>query len=159
MIKCKIITMGGLKEKFFKAAAEEYAKRLSRFCKLEICEIEPVRLPEKPSEGEIKSALQKEAELICKKIPPDSFVCSLCVEGRSFSSEAFAKQIGACSNNGQTLCFIIGSSYGLDEQVKQQSHLRLSLSEMTFPHKLFRVMLLEQIYRGFMILSGSQYHK
>ena len=159
MIKCRIIAMGSLKEKFFKEACGEYIKRLSRFCDLDICEIEPQKLPEKPSLGEIENALKKEAEQINKKIPQNSLVISLCVEGKQMSSEKLAEKIKEVSAVGRGLCFIIGSSHGLADKVKKTSDLRLSLSEMTFPHKLFRVMLLEQIYRGFMINSGSDYHK
>lgn len=159
MIKCRIIAMGSLKEKFFKDACGEYIKRLSRFCDLDICEIEPQKLPEKPSLGEIENALNKEAELINKKIPQNSLVISLCVEGKQMSSEKLAEKIKEVSAVGRGLCFIIGSSHGLADEVKKNSDLKLSLSEMTFPHKLFRVMLLEQIYRGFMINSGSEYHK
>ncbi len=159
MIKCKIIALGDLKEKFFKEACSEYAKRLSRFCSLEICELTPVRLSENPSQSEISSALKKEAELIFKKIPQNSRVISLCVEGRELSSESLATEIKKNVDSGTSLCFIIGSSYGLAGEVKERSNMRLSLSQMTFPHKLFRVMLLEQIYRGFMINEGSKYHK
>ncbi len=159
MIKCKIIALGSLKEKFFKEACAEYQKRLSRFCDLEICEIEPVRLPDIPSSGEIENALKKEANQIIKKIPQNAKVIALCVEGKEMPSEKLAAQIDEISAIGQGICFIIGSSYGLSNEVKKMADLRLSLSQMTFPHKLFRVMLLEQLYRGFMINQGSQYHK
>ena len=159
MIKCKIIALGSLKEKFFKEACAEYQKRLSRFCDLEICEIEPVRLPDTPSLGEIENALKKEADQIIKKIPQNAKVIALCVEGKEMPSEKLAAQIDKISAIGQGICFIIGSSYGLSNEVKKMADLRLSLSQMTFPHKLFRVMLLEQLYRGFMINQGSQYHK
>ncbi len=159
MIKCKIIALGSLKEKFFKEACAEYQKRLSRFCDLEICEIEPVRLPDTPSTGEIENALKKEADQIIKKIPQNAKVIALCVEGKEMPSEKLAAQIDEISAIGQGICFIIGSSYGLSNEVKKMADLRLSLSQMTFPHKLFRVMLLEQLYRGFMINQGSQYHK
>ena len=159
MIKCKIIALGSLKEKFFKEACAEYQKRLSRFCDLEICEIEPVRLPDTPSSGEIENALKKEADQIIKKIPQNAKVIALCVEGKEMPSEKLAAYIDEISAIGQGICFIIGSSYGLSNEVKKMADLRLSLSQMTFPHKLFRVMLLEQLYRGFMINQGSQYHK
>ncbi len=159
MIKCKIISLGSLKEKYFKDAANEYQKRLSRFCDLEICEIEPIKLPENPSKGEIGSALKKEAELIIKKIPSNAVTFALCVEGKQLSSEKFAEKISGISSMGQGMCFIIGSSFGLSDEVKSYVDFKLSMSEMTFPHKLFRIMLLEQLYRGFMINSGSQYHK
>lgn len=159
MIKCKLIVLGSLKEKYLKEACKEYEKRLSRYCDLEICEIEPVRLPDKPSQSEIVSALKKEAELINKKIPQNARVITLCVEGKPLSSEAFAEKIKSDVSIGTNLCFIIGSSYGLSPEIKKNSDFKLSLSEMTFPHQLFRVMLLEQIYRAFKINEGSTYHK
>lgn len=159
MIKVKLIVLGSLKEKYLKDACKEYEKRLSRYCNLEICEIEPVRLAEKPSQSEIESALKKEAELISKKIPQNAKVVTLCVEGKAYSSEDFATDINSQVSMGRNLCFIIGSSYGLCSDIKKSSELRLSLSEMTFPHQLFRVMLLEQIYRAFKINEGSTYHK
>lgn len=159
MIKCKLIALGSLKEKYLKEACKEYEKRLSRYCDLEICEIEPVRLSEKPSQAEIDNALKKEAELITKKIPQNSRVVALCVEGKSLSSEGFAEQIKTDASFGKSVCFIIGSSYGLSPEIKKASDFKLSISEMTFPHQLFRVMLLEQIYRAFKINEGSTYHK
>ena len=159
MIKCKIIALGSLKEKYFKDAASEYEKRLSRFCDLEICEIEPVKLPENPSKGEIDAALKKEAEIIFKKTPANMTVFALCVEGKPLSSEEFAQKTGDLENNGRGITFVIGSSYGLHESIKNLSDFKLSLSKMTFPHQLFRIMLLEQIYRSFKINEGSTYHK
>lgn len=159
MIKITLITLGKLKEKYLREASAEYEKRLSRYCNLDIVELDPVRLSEKPSQSEIDSALQKEAEIIIKKIPQGTQVYSLCVEGKPFSSEAFAEKNNSFINNGKGLTFIIGSSYGLAEQIKKMSDIRLSLSEMTFPHQLFRIMLLEQIYRSFKINEGSTYHK
>lgn len=159
MIKITIIALGKLKEKYLREASAEYEKRLSRYCKLEIVELEPIKISEKPSQSEIDSALNKESEMIIKKIPVGSKVFSLCVEGKQFSSEEFAKKNDAIFSSGGSLTFIIGSSYGLDEKVKKLSDVKLSLSEMTFPHQLFRVMLLEQIYRSFKISEGSTYHK
>lgn len=159
MIKCKLIVLGSLKEKYLKEACKEYEKRLSRYCDLDICEIEPVRLSDKPSESEIEAALKKEAELINKKLPQNAKIVTLCVEGKPLTSEKFAEQIKADTSIGKGLCFIIGSSYGLSDEVKKASDFKLSLSEMTFPHQLFRVMLLEQIYRAFKINEGSTYHK
>ena len=159
MIKITLIPLGKLKEKYLSDAVQEYKKRLSRYCNLDICEIEPVRLSDKPSEAEIKSALEKEAQLILKKIPSGSKVISLCVEGKEMPSEQFAKRIEEFCSAGQNITFIIGSSYGLCETVKKKSDIKLSLSQMTFPHQLFRVMLLEQTYRAFKINEGSTYHK
>ena len=159
MIKITIISLGKLKEKYWQEAAKEYAKRLSAYCKLEFVEIEPVRISENPSQAEIDSALKKEAELIFKKIPQNSEIITMCVEGKEFSSTQFAKKIEEFKNVGKSITFIIGSSYGLDETVKVKSSIRLSMSQMTFPHKLFKVMLLEQIYRAFKINEDSKYHK
>lgn len=159
MIKVTLITLGKLKEKYLVNAVDEYKKRLSRYCDLKIVELEPERLPEKPSDSEITAALEKEAEAVLKNIPSNCFAVSLCVEGKQLSSPQFAQKIKQQVNEGKSLAFIIGSSYGLSERVKAASQLRLSVSEMTFPHQLFRVMLLEQIYRGFKINEGSAYHK
>lgn len=159
MIKVTLITLGKLKEKYLRYAVDEYAKRLSRYCKLDIVELSPVVLSEKPSQSEIDAALQREAEMIEKRIPDGSDVTALCVEGKAFSSERFADFVSCNTDSGKNMCFIIGSSYGLSEKIKQKSDMRLSLSEMTFPHQLFRVMLLEQIYRAFKINEGGVYHK
>jgi len=159
MIKVNLITLGKLKEKYLVAACEEYKKRLKGYCNLEIIEIEPVRLPDKPSQGEIEKALLKEAEIINSKIPQGSGVFAMCIEGKQLSSEQLAEKIQSSSNMGQSLTFIIGSSHGLSEEIKKRADVRLSVSAMTFPHQLFRVMLLEQIYRGFKINEGSAYHK
>ncbi len=159
MIKITLITLGKLKEKYLREASLEYEKRLSRYCDLDIVELEPVRISDKPSQSEIDAVLQKEAEMIIKKIPAGTQVYSLCVEGKPLSSEEFAKKNGDLVNSGKGITFIIGSSYGLSEQVKKISDFKLSLSEMTFPHQLFRIMLLEQIYRSFKINEGSTYHK
>ncbi len=159
MIKIKIIALGKLKEKFFISAADEYAKRLSRFCDLEIVELSPYSLPESPSNTQIESALENEATQIEKHITKNSYIFSLCVEGKEISSEEFSEKIKELSSIGKSITFIIGSSYGLSKRIKDLSDMKLSVSKMTFPHKLFRVMLLEQIYRGFMINEGSAYHK
>ncbi len=159
MIKITLITLGKLKEKYLRDATDEYAKRLSRYCKLDIVELTPVNLSEKPSQSEINTALIKEAEMIEKRIPENCVVTALCVEGKMLSSEQFAGFVDNNLNCGKNMCFIIGSSYGLNSRIKQSADVRLSLSEMTFPHQLFRVMLLEQIYRAFKINEGSTYHK
>ena len=159
MIKITLITLGKLKEKYLRDAVEEYAKRLSRYCKLDIIELSPVTLSDNPSQSEIDTALLKEAEIIEKRIPDGSIVTALCVEGKSNTSEQLAEFVEKNTNEGKNMCFIIGSSFGLSDTVKQKSKLKLSLSAMTFPHQLFRVMLLEQIYRAFKINEGSTYHK
>ena len=159
MIKITLITLGKLKEKYLRDAVEEYAKRLSRYCKLDIIELSPVTLSDNPSQSEIDTALLKEAEIIEKRIPGGSVVTALCIEGKSNTSEQLAEFVEKNTNEGKNMCFIIGSSFGLSDTVKQKSNLKLSLSAMTFPHQLFRVMLLEQIYRAFKINEGSTYHK
>ena len=159
MIKITLITLGKLKEKYLRDAVEEYAKRLSRYCKLDIIELSPVTLSDNPSQSEIDTALLKEAEIIEKRIPDGSVVTALCIEGKSNTSEQLAEFVEKNTNEGKNMCFIIGSSFGLSDTVKQKSNLKLSLSAMTFPHQLFRVMLSEQIYRAFKINEGSTYHK
>ncbi|MEE1160657.1 MAG: 23S rRNA (pseudouridine(1915)-N(3))-methyltransferase RlmH [Acutalibacteraceae bacterium] len=159
MIKITVIALASLKEKYLKDAAAEYIKRLGAYCDLKIIELDPVRLPEKPSDAEINSALEREAELILKKIPAGDYVVPLCIEGKQLSSEEFSGVLEQEMNIGRGVTFIIGSSCGLADMVKRRADLRLSFSKMTFPHQLFRVMLLEQIYRAFKICSGGAYHK
>lgn len=159
MIKITVIALASLKEKYLKDAAAEYIKRLGAYCDLKIIELDPIRLPEKPSDAEINSALEREAELILKKIPAGDYVVPLCIEGKQLSSEEFSGVLEQEMNIGRGVTFIIGSSCGLADMVKRRADLRLSFSKMTFPHQLFRVMLLEQIYRAFKICSGGAYHK
>ncbi len=159
MMRITIIALGRLKERYLVDACEEYKKRLSRHCSLKLVELSPVAVSENPSEAEIKAALKKEAVLIEKHIPARAKKIALCVEGREESSEGLACQFAEYSAEGCEHCFIIGSSYGLSEDIKAAADKKLSLSQMTFPHQLFRVMLLEQIYRAFKINEGSAYHK
>jgi 23S rRNA (pseudouridine1915-N3)-methyltransferase len=150
-----IITLGKLKENYFKESSAEYEKRLMPYCKLNIIEINPIKLSGKPSEAEIKSVLLKEAELIVNKTPK-SFKIALCSEGERFTSDSFANRLAKINSD---ISFIIGSSEGLDESIKNNADLKLSLSSMTFPHRLARIMLLEQLYRAFTILNNGKYHK
>ena len=160
MISVKIICIGKLKEKFWRDAIDEYSKRLSRYCSLEIKELSEVQIGENPSPSEIETVLLKEAEAIEKEIPRDAAVFPLCIEGKELSSREFAEKIEGVSLLGKSkICFIIGSSHGMSERIKQKADFKLSFSKMTFPHQLFRVLLLEQIYRAFTILGGSKYHK
>ena len=158
MIKVTIIAVGKIKEKEFSALADEYIKRLSAFCDLKVIELKPEPLPESPNPAQIKSALLKEAGEILSKIPKDAQVFPLCIEGKQFSSEEFSKEIKICADNGKNICFLIGGSHGLDQSIKKNG-IKVSFSAMTFPHKLFRIMLLEQLYRGFSIINGGKYHK
>ena len=159
MIKVTLIALGKLKEAYLRDAVSEYTKRLSRYCDLEIIELEPIKLPDSPSKSQIDAALLKEADMIIKKIPKNCDVYPLCIEGKQLSSEEFAEKVDDLSQQGRGIVFIIGSSYGLSETVKATAKMRFSLSKMTFPHQLFRVMLLEQVYRAFKINEGSTYHK
>ena len=155
-----VIALGKLKEKYLTDAISEYAKRISAYGKLQIIELNPVRLSDNPSQTEIDNALFKEAEEIKKKIPNNSYVFSLCIEGKEKSSESFAKAINDAAINGKSnIVFIIGSSFGLSPEIKTLSDFKLSFSPMTFPHQLMRVMLLEQIYRAFQINNNGKYHK
>ena len=155
-----VICLGKLKEKYLSDAVTEYSKRISAYGKLDIIELNPVKLSENPSESEIKTALEKEALEIIKKTPPNAFIIPLCVEGELLSSEGLANKFNKISLSGKSnIVFIIGSSYGLADIIKEQAHLRLSFSKMTFPHQLMRVMLLEQIYRAFQINNNGKYHK
>lgn len=160
MLGVTIICEAKLKEKYLRDAADEYIKRLGGYCKLNIVELAPKKLPDNPSENKIASALSAEGKEILSKIPAGSKVFSMCIEGKQLSSEKLAKEIDSCGIQGfSNIVFIIGSSYGLSEEVKKRSDFRLSMSEMTFPHQLARIMLLEQIYRAFRINSGGKYHK
>lgn len=160
MQRVTILCVGKLKEKFYIEAAAEYAKRLSRHCKLEILELPEQRLPEAPSQGEIDAALEKEAAAIREKLPKGGTLIAMCIEGRTMSSEELAQKLMQLGLSGASqLTFLIGGSVGLHPSLKQQADLRLSMSPMTFPHHLARVMLLEQIYRGYQIQEGSRYHK
>lgn len=160
MLNVKLICVGKLKEKFYLEAVNEYVKRLGSLCRLEITELGEVRLPQEPSQAEINAALAKEAESIRQQIPKGAVVAAMCIEGKIYSSEEFSKVMSDCAVAGASkLCFVVGSSFGLDEGFKKSADLRLSMSKMTFPHHLARVMLLEQIYRGFKISAGGKYHK
>ena len=155
-----LICVGKLKETFYKEAAAEYVKRLSGYCRLEVVELAEQKLPKNPSLGEIQGALEKEGEAIRGKIPPSSRVVALCIEGRMRSSEELARMVSGWENGPEkNLVFVIGGSYGLHPSVKAMAAAQLSMSPMTFPHHLARVMLLEQIYRAFKIKEGSDYHK
>lgn len=160
MTDITVIAVGGLKEGFFKEACAEYQKRLGAYCRLNVVELSDVRLPAKPSEGEIKKTLEKEGGEILSKLPAKAAVIALCIEGRGMSSEELAEYIRRSENSGvSSFAFIIGSSYGLSDEVKKRADIKLSMSKMTFPHRLARVMLLEQVYRAFSILSNGKYHK
>ncbi|MCI9448801.1 MAG: 23S rRNA (pseudouridine(1915)-N(3))-methyltransferase RlmH [Clostridiales bacterium] len=155
-----VIAVGGLKEKYFRDAVDEYKKRLGGASRVSEIEIKEEKLQSAPSELQIRSALDFEAERIIASIPKRSFVISMCIEGKLLSSEELAAVIDRAATDGNpSVTFIIGSSHGLSERVKNISDLRLSMSRMTFPHKLARVMLFEAIYRSAEINAGGKYHK
>ena len=155
-----MICVGKLKEKFYADACGEYGKRLGGYCKLNVVEIPEQKLPKNPSLGEIQGALEREGDAIRGKIPANSSVVAMAIEGRMRSSEELAELISDWARSASKhLVFVIGGSYGLHPSVKAGAWRTLSMSPMTFPHHLARVMLLEQIYRAFKIQEGSDYHK
>lgn len=160
MQRVSIICVGKLKEKFYMDAAGEYLKRLQRHCKAEIIELPESRLPEDPSPAEIQKALAIEAALIREKLPRGGAVVAMCIEGKTCSSEELSKRLLDFGIAGKTqVTFLIGGSFGLDAELKRSADWRLSMSPMTFPHHMARIMLLEQIYRAYQIADGTRYHK
>ena len=148
MLRVQLICTGRLKESFFIQACDEYGKRLRRYCSLERTEL--------PETGDVV----RDGETMLKRIPQDAWVIAMCVEGKSWSSEELAETLRECANSGKSrVCFLIGGSDGLSEEVKKRADVRMSMSRMTFPHHLARVMVLEQIYRAFNIMEGGKYHK
>ncbi len=155
-----LITVGKLKEPFYKSAVGEYEKRMKAYGGINIIELPEVKLPENPSRAQIEGALKKEAESVRQKLPKNSWLCVLTPEGKLLSSEELAKKFSTVRTGGKSdLVFLIGSSFGIDAELKKQGDFQLSMSPMTFPHHLARVMVLEQIYRAESILAGSKYHK
>lgn len=160
MFAITLLTVGKLKEKFYMAAVEEYAKRLSAYCKFRLVELPENRLPENPNPSEIAAGLAAEAERIFAAIPKGAWFCVLTPEGTELSSEALADKLRTVKNDGKSAaCFLIGSSFGMDVSVKKRADFRLSFGPMTFPHHLMRVMAIEQIYRAESIQAGAKYHK
>lgn len=160
MFNITLICMGKLKEKFYLTAAQEYTKRLGGYCEFHLIELPEYRLPEDPSPTEIANGLDKEGESILQKIPKGSWFCIFTPEGKTLSSEAFAGKLKEVKLSGKSsVCFLIGSSFGIAPQIKQRADFKLSMGPMTFPHHLARIMVLEQIYRAEAIQAGSKYHK
>ena len=160
MIALTLICVGKLKEQYYKDAVREYMKRLGGYCKAEIIELPETRLADSPTQAQVTDALEKEGDMILRKIPKGAVVAAMCIEGKMSSSEELAEDfrremIGGASK----FVFIIGGSFGLSSKVKTSADKCLSMSKMTFPHHLARVMLLEQVYRAFKIIEGSTYHK
>lgn len=160
MLKINIIAIGKLKEQYLRDASGEYLKRLSSLCKMTVTELEPERLPDNPNPSQIEACLNNEATKIIAAIPNGAYVIPMCIEGKQIDSVELSSKLQNVALSGDsTICFIIGGSYGLSDKVKQKANFKLSMSKMTFPHQLARIMLLEQIYRAFKICQGGTYHK
>lgn len=160
MFQITLITVGKLKEKFYQSAVAEYEKRLKGYCSFQLLELPETRLPDNPSPAEITAGLEKEAQLIFDKVPKGAWFCVLTPEGKELSSEGLAQKMADIKLSGKSsACFLIGSSFGIADRVKQAADFRLSMSPMTFPHHLARVMVLEQLYRAETIQAGTKYHK
>ena len=158
-MKVSILCVGKIKEKFYTDAIAEYAKRLTRFCDFDITEIPDEKIPDKASDKEKEMIKEREGEKLLSKLKPDSFAISLCIEGKTLSSEELADTMQNIYNNTNHVTFIIGGSLGLSDAVKAKTKLRLSIGRMTLNHLLMRVVLSEEIYRSFMINQGGTYHK
>lgn len=160
LFEITLICMGKLKEKFYLSAAAEYEKRLKGYCNFHLIELPEVRLPDTPSPAEISAGLEKEADAILNKLPKGAWFCTLTPEGKLLSSEGLAEKLHDVKNSGKSAaCFLIGSSFGISPRLKAIADLKLSMSPMTFPHHLARIMVLEQLYRAESIQAGSKYHK
>ncbi len=159
MLTVNLICVGSLKEKYLCDAINEYSKRLQRYCKFNIIELGEERIDDNPSDALILKTLSKEGQRILSKISPSDYVIAMCIEGRMQSSEQLSRKLDSIALSHSVVDFVIGGSWGLSDEVKSRANLRLSVSEMTFPHQLFRVMLSEQIYRAFSISANSKYHK
>lgn len=155
-----LVTVGKIKEKYYRDAVAEYAKRLSRYCKLDVTEVADEKTPDKASDALSDQIKQREAERILRHIRDDAYCIALAIDGKAFDSVGFAEHVEALGISGKSnIVFVIGGSLGLHESVLQRANERISFSAMTFPHQLMRVILLEQIYRGYRIISGEPYHK
>lgn len=155
-----IICVGSIKEKYFIDAIKEYEKRLRPYTNINIIEIDEYKLPNNPSQSQIEEALEKEREMIESKIKDRSYIISLAIEGKQLQSESFSQKIEDITIEGYSnITFLIGSSYGMSNNLKSITNMKLSFSKMTFPHQLMRVVLMEQIYRAFRILRNEPYHK
>lgn len=159
MLSINIICVGKLKEAYLRGAVEEYSKRLRTLCKLTVTELGEEYAGDNPSPAETERIVSAESERILSKIGKNDYVFAMCVEGRNISSEELSQRIEDISRTHSTIDFVIGGSWGLSEKLKARADFRLSMGKMTFPHQLFRVMLLEQVYRSFQISKGTKYHK
>lgn len=159
MVTLTLITVGTLKEDYLRAAVKEYEKRLGAFCRVENVNLREERITDEDDKSKIAAALHAEGDKILAALPRNAYRIALCIEGEMPTSPALAEYIGKAVDRHGSIALVIGSSYGLDERVKADCHLRLSLSRLTFPHQLARVILLEALYRAFSIQAGKRYHK
>ncbi len=160
MIGLTVLAVGKLKEPWLREGCGEYLKRLRLWSRSQVVEVEEYRLPENPSAAQIAACLEKEGERLLERVPKGAAVVALCIEGRQMPSEQLSQWIQRAASAGRgELCFVIGGSYGLSPAVKQAADLRLSISPMTFPHQLARVLVLEQLYRALSIAAHGKYHK
>lgn len=159
MLTLRIITVGTLKEGYWRDAVAEYKKRLSGFCRVEEINLKESKLPEDPSPAQIASALEAEGEAMKEHLPPRAYKIALCVEGKQFSSEQLAARIDEVRARASEICLVIGSSHGISPNIKQMCDMKLSFSALTFPHQLARVVLYEVLYRCMNIIKGTKYHK
>lgn len=157
MVKIKVIAVGKVKEKYYSEALNEYAKRLSRYCDIKIVEVKEENFLKEPNESQKLEILKLEAEHIKKEIK--GYLMVTAIEGKKFSSVDFSKKIDSIKNVNSEISIVIGGSYGVDDSIKQMAQEKISFSDMTFPHTLFRVLILEQLYRAFSILNDGKYHK
>ena len=158
MFSVTVIAIGRLKERWLREGLEEYRKRLAAYCDFQVAELPEYRLPDAPSPAQIQKGLEEEGRAILERAGKTPFA-ALCIEGKELSSQGLADFLARRQQAGGAFCFVIGGSFGLSPEVKERAAVRLSVSSMTFPHQLFRVMLAEQLYRGFSILAGGKYHK
>ena len=160
MLDINIVCVGKLKEKYWSEACAEYAKRMKAFCRFGIVEVEEERLPDDPSQAQISQTLVREGHRILSRIGRGTRIIALCIEGKMYTSEELAKELEKTALDGcSSIALVIGGSWGLSDEVKNAAAIKLSMSRMTFPHQLARVMLCEQLYRSFQIQSGGKYHK
>jgi len=160
MLNIKIIAIGDLKEKYLRDACEEYKKRLGAWARVEEIALKEEKLPDNPTEAQIQAGLEAEEKKIFEKISSKAYVIAMCVEGKQLSSEEYAKKIEEITVSGYSeIVLIIGSSFGMTDAVKQRANFRLSISKLTFPHQLLRVILYEATYRAMSIINGTKYHK
>ena len=160
MLNVTLLCVGKLKEAYWRDACAEYEKRLGAFCRFKLVEVAEERLPENPSAAQISATIEAEGKRLLDQMPKDCAVIPLCIEGKELDSPSLSARIQKLAVEGTShIAFVIGGSWGLSDAVKNRAVLRLSMSPMTFPHQLARVMVLEQVYRAFQIASGGKYHK